>query len=124
MAQGQFSHLELPADDTARARRFYEGVFGWELGEVPDFPNYLLFSFGTIESSGGAIGLRGQTAGNEMRVYIGVDSIDETLPKIESLGGKITMGKTEIPGQGWYAMFHDTEGNQLALYENMRNSAM
>ena len=34
------------------------------------------------------------------------------------------MRKTEIPGQGWYAVIDDTEGNQLALYENAPNSAM
>jgi len=124
MAHGQVSHLELPADDMGRARRFYEGVFGWQFGEMPDFPNYLLFSFGPIERAGGAIGLRGQTAGTEMRLYIDVDSIDQTLPKIESLGGKVVMAKTEIPGQGWYALFQDTEGTQLALYENAPNSAM
>jgi len=124
MAHGQMSHLELPADDTARARRFYEGVFGWEFGEMPEFPDYLLFSFGTIERAGGAIGKRDQSAGHEMRLYIEVDSIDQALPRIESLGGKVTMGKTEITGQGWYAVFDDTEGNTLALYENAPNSAM
>ena len=38
MAHGQMNHLELPADDTARARKFYEGLFGWEFGEMPEFP--------------------------------------------------------------------------------------
>src|SRR3954462_8911282 len=79
----QMSHLEIPADDTARARRFYEGVFGWEFGEMTDFPDYLLFSFGTIERAGGAIGKRNESAGPEMRLYIEVDSMAESLPKIE-----------------------------------------
>ena len=34
------------------------------------------------------------------------------------LGGKVVEPKTEIPGQGWYAVIDDTEGNQIGLYEN------
>lgn len=36
-----------------------------------------------------------------------------------ALGGKIVEPKTDIPGQGWYAVIDDTEGNQLGLYENL-----
>lgn len=28
-------HFEIPADDIARAREFYEGVFGWKTMEFP-----------------------------------------------------------------------------------------
>lgn len=124
MAHGQMTHVELPADDPARARKFYEGLFGWELGEMPEFPNYFLFSFGTIERAGGAIGVRNESVGPQLRLYIDVDSLETTLPKVAPLGGKVVTAKTEIPGQGWYAVIDDTEGNQLGLYENAPNSAM
>jgi uncharacterized protein len=124
MAHGQMSHLELPADDPARARKFYEGLFGWEFGEMPEYPDYLLFSFGEIGRAGGAIGRRDESAPHQLRLYIAVDSIDPLLPKVTELGGKVVEPKTEIQGQGWYAVFDDTEGNQLGLYENARESAM
>jgi uncharacterized protein len=124
MAQGQFNHIEFPADDVARARKFYEGLFGWELSEMPEFPNYLLFRFGPIERSGGAIGIRNQSTGSALRVYFLVDALDAALPKVTQLGGKIVEKKTEIPGQGWYAVVDDTEGNQIGLYENLPNSTM
>jgi uncharacterized protein len=124
MAQGQMTHVEIPADDAARARKFYEGLFGWELGEMPEFPNYFLFSFGPIERSGGAIGIRNESVGAQLRLYFDVDSLDVMLPKVTELGGKVVTPKTDIPGQGWYAVIDDTEGNQLGLYENSPNSAM
>jgi predicted enzyme related to lactoylglutathione lyase len=124
MAHGQMTHLELPAQDAGRARRFYEGLFGWDFGEMPEFPNYYLFSFGTIENAGGAIGIANESVGPQLRLYIEVDSLDEALPKVEELGGKVVTGKTDIPGQGWYAVIDDTEGNQLGLYENSPDSAM
>lgn len=119
MAHGQMTHLELPADDAGRARRFYEGLLGWTFRELPEFPDYFLFSFGAIESAGGAIGIRDQSAPHQLRLYIEVDAIDALLPKVASLGGKVVQGKEEIPGQGWYAVIDDTEGNQLGLYENL-----
>ena len=124
MAHGQMTHLELPADDPARARRFYEGLLGWQFAEMAEFPNYFLFTFGTIERAGGAIGFRDQSAPHQLRLYIEVDSIDALTPKVAGLGGKVDEPKAEIPGQGWYAVIDDTEGNQLGLYENLPAPAM
>ena len=28
-------HFEIPADDTGRAKKFYEDVFGWQINKVP-----------------------------------------------------------------------------------------
>ena len=124
MAQGQLTHIEIPADDPARARAFYSGLLGWETSEMPQFPNYFLFSFGKVDRSGGAIGTRGQSVGDKLRVYFDVDSLDATLAKVAGLGGKVVAPKVEIPGQGWFAVLNDTEGNEIALYEGMPEAAM
>ena len=122
MAHGQITHIEFPADDTSRAGRFYRELFGWELGEMPQFPNYLLFSMGAIERAGGAIGMRGQSVGEKLRIYVEVDAIDAVLPRVPELGGKVVTPRTEIKGQGWYAVVEDSEGSEIGLYEG-RNSA-
>jgi predicted enzyme related to lactoylglutathione lyase len=46
------------------------------------------------------------------------NEIDEWLKLIVEYGGKITRPKTKIEaeGRGWFALFADTEGNQLGLY--------
>ena len=119
MAHGQINHIELPADDPDRAKAFYSGLLGWEFRSMEYFPGYFLFSFGAIESAGGAIGKRGEATGDKLRVYFHVDSLDETLPKVEPLGGTVTTAKTEIQGQGWYAVVDDTEGNEIGLYESL-----
>lgn len=119
MAHGQITHIEFPADDTGRAQRFYRELFGWEFQAIPGFDNYFLFSAGAIEQSGGAVGQRGQSTGEKLRVYVTVDSIDEVLAKVPGLGGKVTTPKAEIPGQGWYAVIEDSEGSEVGLYENL-----
>ena len=117
MAHGQISHIEFPADDLKRAGRFYSELFGWDLGEMPQFPDYLLFSMGTIERAGGAIGKRGESVGRQLRLYIEVDAIDPLLAKVRGLGGTVVTPRTEIPGQGWYAVVQDSEGSEVGLFE-------
>ena len=53
-------------------------------------------------------------AGTAVRNYIVVDCIDEAVGKVEALGGTITEPKAEIPGQGWFAIGTDSEGNPIA----------
>ena len=51
-------------------------------------------------------------------VTIGVDSVDDTLKKVEAGGGSVVRPKTEIPGMGSFAYFKDIEGNVLGVWEN------
>lgn len=118
MRHGEFTHIEIPADETERAKAFYGGLFGWAYQDVPGFEGYHLFTTPAGENGvGGAIGKRGETAPSRMRTYVQVDSVDETLPKVTDLGGTVIEGKQEVPGQGWYAVIADTEGNEIAVWE-------
>jgi predicted enzyme related to lactoylglutathione lyase len=118
MQHGDFTHIEIPADEPERAKSFYAGLFGWGFQDVPGFERYHLFTTPAGENGvGGAIGKRGETAPSRLRAYIGVDSVDETLRKVTELGGTVIEGKLEVPGQGWYAVITDTEGNEIALWE-------
>ena len=65
MAHGEMEHLEIPADDPERAQRFYGGVLGWQFSSMEEFPDYYLFQAGP--GRGGAIGRRGQSAGETVR---------------------------------------------------------
>ena len=71
MARGEIAHIEFPADDLERAKAFYGAVAGWEFGQMPEFGDYELFRTG--ETTGGAIGLRGRSVGQAIRIYINVD---------------------------------------------------
>lgn len=120
MAHGDFTHIEIPADDPGRATRFYGELFGWAFSEMPDFPGYHLFlTPAGQEAVGGAVGERGRSAPTSMRTYVSVDHIDNVLPKVADLGGRIVEEKREVPGQGWYAVLQDSEGNEIAIWESL-----
>ena len=118
MAHGDFTHFEIPADDPSRAQRFYAGLFGWETREMPGYEDYYLFNTPAGQDAmGGAIGKRGESAPEQLRTYVHVDSVDDAVAKVRELGGTTVAEKAEVPGQGWYAVFRDTEGNELALWD-------
>ena len=48
---------------------------------------------------------------------IQVDSIDNTLRNIETLGGKVAIPKESIGDMGFYAQFDDPEGNTIGLFQ-------
>jgi uncharacterized protein len=116
MAKGTITHVEFPADDPARARRFYEAVAGWEFGEMPEFPNYYLFR--TEEGHGGGLGERGKSVGSVIRVYITVDSLEDAISAAEANGGTLVTPPTDVPGQGRFAAVNDSEGNEIGLWQN------
>ena len=123
MAQGSYNHVEIPADDVDRAKRFYERVFGWNFSTIPGFDDYELYRT-TADGTGvgGGIGKRSVTAGRAVRNYISVDSIDNALPKVTANGGRLVSPKQEVMGQGWYAVVTDSEGNEFALWQDDPNA--
>ena len=119
MQQGDFTHFEIPADDPDRAKAFYSRLFGWSFADpIPGFEGYHLFTTPVgQEGMGGAIGKRGEMAPDQLRTYVHVDSVDAALQKATELGGSVVTERSEVPGQGWYGVFRDPEGNELALWE-------
>lgn len=51
-------------------------------------------------------------------VYFQVDDIEETFDKVKHLGGKVILGKTQIPNVGSYGVFSDLDGNQIAIFSD------
>ena len=56
--------------------------------------------------------------------YINVESVEDFVSRAERLGAKVMMGKTPVPGMGWFAQMTDPEGNVFAVWETDMSSAM
>ncbi len=109
-------HFAVHANDLERARRFYEGVFGWRFRPFGP-PDFFQIATGTQEDPGiiGALQHRRYSvAGKEVIGYectISVSDLDAAAAAVEAQGGKVVMSKTVILGVGWLIKFLDTEGN-------------
>lgn len=116
-------HFEIPSEDVERANKFYGSLFGWKMEK---FPGMDYWTFQTTDEKGNsAIGggvMKKQHPQHTITNYIGVDSVVEYSKKVESLGGKVMVPKTEVPKFGWFAVCLDTEGNTFGLWESMEKS--
>lgn len=118
MSKHPIVHVEISAADRKESANFYSTVFGWEM-QHHDEMHYTTFTSGEGEVGGGINPVTDENPAGTVTVYIGADDIQATLADIEANGGRIIMGKTEIPQMGWFAIFQDPTGNTLALYKNM-----
>ena len=120
-------HFEIPVDNLERAQKFYKSAFDWMLKPEPQI-NYTIVRTTEVDESNmpkeagainGGMMQRKDPIKNPV-ITISVENIDEALKKVQSLGGKIVMGKMEVPNVGISAYFQDTEGNILGLWQATR----
>jgi uncharacterized protein len=112
--------FEIPAKDFARAKKFYETLFGLPVTEMPhpDFKYGMLPADMEQGVGGGLVQGEGyQPSDKGPLIYLnGGDDLAVPLAKVEKAGGKILLSKTAIGPNGFMAHFIDTEGNKMALH--------
>lgn len=119
-------HFELPADDMSRASKFYSGVFGWGMQEVPEMKYTMIRTVEVDEKTqkpkeAGAIngGMFKRTTDLPVTVVtIDVSDIDAALEKVKGAGGTVVRPKVSVGPMGSIAYFKDTEGTVVGLFQN------
>lgn len=118
--------FEIPVENMERAIKFYETVFDFKLSRNQMGP--LDMAWFPWQENADAAGAGGslvchkdfyKPSENGTLVYFTSPSGDlqNELSKIENAGGKVFVQKTQIsPTHGFMAVFHDTEGNRVALH--------
>jgi predicted enzyme related to lactoylglutathione lyase len=122
------SHFAIHADDLARARRFYQAVFGWKFDPwgPPDF--YMIKTskgedpgvFGSLQKRD--VPLEGTKAMHGFECTVAVSSVDETAKAVEKAGGTIVMKKVTIGTVGHLIKFVDPEGNRVGAMQYDENA--
>lgn len=112
-------HFEIPADNIERTNKFYGNLFGWKMEKMAGPMEYWTFRTTNDKGEqiiGGGI-MKRQMPDQGIINYISVDSVDKYSKKVQELGGKVKVQKTEVQGFGWFAVCTDTENNTFALWE-------
>ena len=114
IGNGKICYLEIPTQDIERSMKFYEVVFGWNTRKRGD--GNFAFDDGVGEVSGTWVKGRAPSNAPGILVYIMVDSVAETIEKIEANGCEIVQ---PIGGDApeITARFRDPGGNVLGLYQ-------
>jgi len=109
--------FEIPADDPARAKKFYSSLFGWKIKKFRGVADYWHIDTGGPDASPDGGLLTRKYPQQPITNYLFVPSIDKAAAKVEKLGGTICKTKTAVPQMGYFVICRDTEGNEFALWE-------
>ena len=122
-----FVHVELNTTDVDKAKKFYGQLFDWKLEDVSmgaGGPPGLLASKGNYTmikpgkgTGGGMLKQAVPGAPSSWLAYVAVDDIAASTQKAKSLGAKIMLDVTELPGAGWMSIIIDPTGAALGLWK-------
>ncbi len=110
---GEIVHVEFPAGDADRAQRFWNGLFGWDFQAAMPEMDYRMAQ--ASESMGTAVFPAEDRSGHP-NFYFATDDIDASSAEVRDLGGDAE-AKMPVPGHGWFAACHDSEGNAFHLWQ-------
>jgi uncharacterized protein len=109
---GEIVHLEIPADDTEKAREFWSSLFGWQFESYPGPSEYHMARL--AENQGAAISNESGRRG--MRPYFDVDDVNAGAARVRELGGECAE-PMPVPQMGWFATCTDPQGNEFGLWQ-------
>jgi uncharacterized protein len=121
--QGTPIWYELLTDDPARIAPFYQAVMDWAVADSPD-PGADGMDYRMIERAGGGFAGGVMTLSEQMKsggahpgwlIYFGVDDVDASVAKAQSLGASVHMPATTMEGVGRMAMLADPQGAPFYL---------
>jgi hypothetical protein len=106
--------------DTKTAIRFYTQLFGWKTREVDMGPGgpYTMIANGDRDIGGVVAAKASDGHPSRWLGYVATDEVDATTKKVESLGGKVAVPPTDIPGVGRFAVLQDPVGAVIALFRS------
>jgi predicted enzyme related to lactoylglutathione lyase len=122
-----FVHVELNTTDVDKAKKFYGQLFDWKLEDVSmgaGGPPGLLASKGSYTmikpgkgTGGGMLKQAVPGAPSSWLAYVAVEDLAASTQKAKSLGAKIMLDVTEVPGTGWMSIIIDPTGATLGLWK-------
>lgn len=111
--------FEIPANNIARAQKFYESIFKIKMSfEENEHYKTAFFPIHKDRVGGSLVKGPGYTPGGEgSKVFLnGHPDLQIILDQVEQAGGEILVPKSPMGPSGFFAWFKDTEGNKIALH--------
>ncbi len=115
------SWFEIPTEDLAKAKKFYETVFQITLTDAESTSSIQMALFPGDQKHFGATGAlvfdeKTAPCNKGTIVFFTCEDINKTLGSVAAQGGKLDLPKTPIGEWGYIAKCIDTEGNKIGLY--------
>jgi predicted enzyme related to lactoylglutathione lyase len=119
---GSHCWSELATSDTAAAKRFYTGLFGWEAEDTPAGPDMVYTMLRLRGREAGALYQQdkaeaGQGVPPHWNVYVAVESADATAARAKELGGTLMMEPFDVMEHGRMAIVQDPTGAVICAWQ-------
>lgn len=120
MSNNPVGWFEIYVQDMARAKMFYESVFGVQLVKL-DSPEIEMWAFPMQAERYGASGALVRmpdfpSGANSVLVYFNCTDCAVEAARAASSGGKVEKDKFSIGQYGYISLVIDTEGNRIGLH--------
>jgi predicted enzyme related to lactoylglutathione lyase len=112
------SHFEVYGPEPAPLADFYRGVFGWRVEPLPGVNYWRIRTVSDqITSLHCALTFRAIPGLNGFMLYVNVPSLDQTVARVQSLGGSIVRRKSAVPGTAWVSIVADPAKNIFGVWQ-------
>jgi predicted enzyme related to lactoylglutathione lyase len=112
----QFQIVSKYPDETSR---FYTQLFGWSV-DANNALNYRRIDTGVAEGIQGGIWPAPPEAQNFVQLFIAVDDAGAAVKKAKTLGAKVLIPPTPLPGGEEMAVLHDPQHMSLGVYRRAK----
>ncbi len=118
-AAGTVCWAELATRDTDGAKRFYRGLFGWELEDLP-IGGGAFYTMARLQGLDAAALY--QTAGDDRlparwRIHLSVPDADAAARRAVDRGARLSVSPSDVPGAGRFALLRDATGAHLGIWQ-------
>lgn len=118
---GTFAWIELATMDTAAAKKFYGGLFGWTYDDMPMGPDavYTMVNLGEGKVVGALYKMGPEMAGAppHWASYVSVTNVDEVTKKVAPAGGKVVKEPFDVMDVGRMSVVQDPAGATFCLWQ-------
>lgn len=121
-APGTFCWVDLATHDAEAAKKFYSGLFGWS---VTDMPAGEAGTYTMLEKAGQTVCALYQMPEERQQQgvpphwlsYVSVANVDESVAAAQDLGGQILMPPCDVMDSGRMSLLQDPTGAIFALWQ-------
>ena len=117
-------HFEILSDKPERISQFYRDALGWDVSSWGGADQrYWLVTTGEQGTTGIDGGIMERHFPQPVINTIQVESLEETIARVENAGGRKVQGPNEIPGVGRHVYCTDPDGTMFGVLQPISASA-
>ncbi len=117
-----FCWFELATSDQTAAKKFYDGLFGWQANDVPMGAHGY---YTTFQLHGKKVGAAYTLMPDQAQqgvpphwgTYVAVADVDAAIVKAQTLGGVLLAGPMDVADHGRMAVLRDPTGAVISLWQ-------